>query len=61
MTEIPWELRASVSQEEACKLLGLSRPLMVELRRRGEIQAKVLDRRVLIPVSEIKRFLGMAS
>jgi excisionase family DNA binding protein len=49
--------RLTLSVEEAGKMLGLSRGLMYEAIRRGEIPSIRVGRRILIPRAALYRML----
>lgn len=53
MTEVP---RLNLSIAEAAESLGVSRRYLEERIYKGEIAVARLGRRVLIPLTEIKRF-----
>jgi excisionase family DNA binding protein len=50
--------RATVSVEEAARLLGLGRSAAYEAARRGELPTRRLGRRLLVPVPALLEWLG---
>ena len=53
--------RLVLTVEEARKLLGLSRGLIYEAVRQGQIPSIRVGRRILIPRVALQRFLGEAA
>ena len=53
--------RAVISVEEAGAVLGISRSTAYECVKRGEIPSIRLGRRVVVPVAEVRRMLGIES
>lgn len=49
--------RLTLTPKEACKLLGLSRGLMYEAIRTGQIPSIRIGRRILIPRAALERLL----
>ncbi len=47
----------SVNMAEAARMLGVSRPTIINLISDGRIQTIHIGRRRLIPISELERFL----
>lgn len=50
--------RATITVEEAAELLGLGRSAAYEAVRRGDLPARRLGRRILIPVPALLAWLG---
>jgi excisionase family DNA binding protein len=55
--EVSVEERLTVTVEKAAKLLGIGRTLAYELIQRGELPAKRLGTRLVVPRAAIDRFL----
>lgn len=51
----------AVSVDEAARLLGVSRDLVYDLVRRGELPAVRLGRRIVIPYRSLERLLEAGS
>jgi len=49
--------RLAISIPEAAKLLGLSRNSAYEAAKRGELPTLILGRRILVPLSALKKLL----
>ena len=49
--------RLTLTPKEACRLLGLSRGLMYEAIRTGQIPSIRIGRRILIPRAALERLL----
>ena len=49
--------RLALTVDEARRRLGLSRGLMYEAIRRGQIPSVRIGRRILVPCAALKRFL----
>lgn len=50
--------RATISVEDAARLLGIGRTAAYEAARRGELPTRRLGRRVLVPVPALLDWLG---
>lgn len=53
--------RATITVDEAAELLGLGRSAAYEAVRRGDIPARRLGRRIVIPVPALLAWLGVAA
>ena len=51
--------QATISVEQAAKVLGLGRTAAYEAARRGEFPTRRLGRRVVVPVPALLEWLGM--
>lgn len=51
------EERLAISIPETAKLLGLSRNSTYEAARRGELPTLIIGRRILVPLSALKKLL----
>lgn len=51
---------ATISVEQAAKVLGLGRTAAYEAARRGEFPTRKLGRRVVVPVPALLEWLGVA-
>ena len=61
-TDLPWHERAALSVEHAAEVLGLARKTAYNLAAAGKIRtAKLGDKRIVVPVSEIWRLVGEAT
>lgn len=56
ITERPPRLALSI--EEAAQSIGVSKSVVEELIATGQLRTKHIGRRVVIPVSALKRFVG---
>ena len=52
--------QATISVEQAAKLLGVGRSAAYEAARRGEFPTRKLGRRVVVPVPALLEWLGVA-
>lgn len=52
--------KATISVEQAAKVLGLGRTAAYEAARRGEFPTRKLGRRVVVPVPALLAWLGVA-
>lgn len=52
--------KATISVEQAAKVLGVGRTAAYEAARRGELPTRKLGRRVVIPVPAMLEWLGVA-
>lgn len=52
--------QATISVEQAAKLLGVGRTAAYEAARRGEFPTRKLGRRVVVPVPALLEWLGVA-
>ena len=51
--------KATISVEQAAKVLGLGRTAAYEAARRGEFPTRRLGRRVVVPVPALLEWLGV--
>lgn len=51
---------ATISVEQAAKVLGVGRTAAYEAARRGEFPTRKLGRRVVVPVPALLEWLGVA-
>jgi excisionase family DNA binding protein len=60
LKNLPWQARGALSVEHAAEILGLSRKDAYRQIGAGRIVAvRIGDRRMIVPVAEIFRLLGM--
>lgn len=52
--------RATISVEQAAKILGVGRTAAYEAARRGEFPTRRLGRRLVVPVPALLDWLGVA-
>jgi len=52
--------KATISVEQAAKILGVGRTAAYEAARRGEFPTRRLGRRLLVPVPALLDWLGVA-
>jgi len=52
--------QATISVEQAAKILGVGRTAAYEAARRGEFPTRKLGRRVVVPVPALLEWLGVA-
>lgn len=55
-----WRQRGAVTRLDAARILGISPRNLDKMLKRKEIESKKSGRRVLVPVHELRRFLGEA-
>jgi excisionase family DNA binding protein len=53
-----WRDRPTITVEEACPILGISRASAYEAARVGEIPTLRIGRRLVVPVAALRRMLG---
>lgn len=54
-----YSTKATISVEQAAKLLGVGRTAAYEAARRGEFPTRKLGRRVVVPVPALLDWLGV--
>ncbi len=56
--EMDWRAKATVTVEEAARILGLGRASAYTAANNGELPTVQIGRRLLVPVARLRRMLG---